>query len=73
MSIASSKALVPAYPAVQAISPARQGHVELYHENTRHGFRFVGYGLQKEDDTYGPGGRTNGIGRKRGGMVDIYV
>ena len=73
MTIVPSKAIVPAYPAVHAITPARQAYVELYDENTRNGFRFVGYGLQKEDETYGPGGRTNGTGGSRGGMVDIYV
>ena len=59
--------------AVQAITHARQSHVGLYQENIRNGFRFLGYGLQEENETYGPGGRINGILRKRGDMVDVYV
>jgi len=73
MSIVPSKATVPAYPCVHAITPARQAYVNLYHENIRNGFRFLGYGLQKEDETYGPGGRANLNGGRKGGMVDIHV
>ena len=73
MTIVPSKAVVPSYPAVQAITHARQSHDGLYQENVRNGFRFLGYGLQEENETYGPGGRINGILGKRGDMVDIYV
>ena len=71
MTVVPSKALVPAYAAVHEITPVRQAYV--YHDKTRNGFRFVGYGLQKEDDTYGPKGRPNETGGKIGAMVDIYV